>query len=294
MLELRLMQGSLSKKAAGAMEDLISDANFDCSSTSFGHQTMGLSLWPSYSAMKEHFRYDRPSDLGADAPLAVDWTDEGWLQRAVDGKIILPSPIRDQSDLATCGCHAVAAALEAAHNILNRDKEPVSLSVQELIDHSNTKFEIIPHVQLKTVAKIIKREQLSLESHYPYRPGKKFHPQRKLNPSKVVGIRKIEKFETVVESEILKLVERQPVIMILNLGSAFENWKSSGVYKGPDPGIEKNNGHAVLIVGYGTTNSGINFWKIKNSSGKHWGEDGYCKICRASRNILILHVAAFS
>ncbi|CAL1409155.1 unnamed protein product [Linum trigynum] len=206
-------------------------------------------------------RAARPSDLGADAPLAVDWTDEGWLQRAVDGKIILPSPIRDQSDLATCGCHAVAAALEAAHNILNRDKEPGTTQSREPL---------------------------------PLPPWQKVPSTEKLNPSKVVGIRKIEKFETVVESEILKLVERQPVIMILNLRSAFENWKSSGVYKGPDPGIEKNNGHAVLIVGYGTTNSGINFWKIKNSSGKHWGEDGYCKICRASRNILILHVAAFS
>ena len=37
--------------------------------------------------------------------------------------------------------------------------------------------------------------------------------------------------------------------------------------------------HGVLIVGYGSSHDD-EFWKIKNSWGPHWGEDGYVKVCR--------------
>ena len=42
--------------------------------------------------------------------------------------------------------------------------------------------------------------------------------------------------------------------------------------------------HSVTVVGYGTTNSGIPFWKFKNSWGddsiSRWGDNGYGKIRR--------------
>jgi len=38
--------------------------------------------------------------------------------------------------------------------------------------------------------------------------------------------------------------------------------------------------HAILIVGYGTSSSGVNFWKVKNSWGASWGEAGYFRIQR--------------
>ena len=41
--------------------------------------------------------------------------------------------------------------------------------------------------------------------------------------------------------------------------------------------------HAVVVVGYGTQ-SGQNFWLVRNSWGTGWGESGYIKMRRGASN----------
>ena len=41
-----------------------------------------------------------------------------------------------------------------------------------------------------------------------------------------------------------------------------------------------NVNHAVLAVGYGTDDSGMDYWVVKNSWGTSWGDKGFFKIER--------------
>ena len=77
------------------------------------------------------------------------------------------------------------------------------------------------------------------------------------------------------------LLSRQPVTAGISVNSDFQFY-SKDVYNDCDDNAEIN--HAVMVVGY---IEGYG-WKIKNSWGRSWGEDGYgwiseekdCKICQ--------------
>ncbi|XP_072994626.1 proliferating cell nuclear antigen-like [Typha latifolia] len=69
MLELRLVQGGLLKKVLEAMRELVTNANFDCSSTGFSLQAMDSSHVALVALLLrsdafDHFRCDRNVSMG--------------------------------------------------------------------------------------------------------------------------------------------------------------------------------------------------------------------------------------
>ena len=42
--------------------------------------------------------------------------------------------------------------------------------------------------------------------------------------------------------------------------------------------------HAVLLVGFGTTDEGVDYWTIKNSFGEEYGEGGYYRMVRGKNS----------
>ena len=69
MLEARLVQGSMLRKVVDSVKDLVSDANFDFSSSGMALQAMDTSHVSLIALLLrsdafEHYRCDRPMSMG--------------------------------------------------------------------------------------------------------------------------------------------------------------------------------------------------------------------------------------
>lgn len=74
-----------------------------------------------------------------------------------------------------------------------------------------------------------------------------------------------------------------PVTVAIDASEWGFAYYSHGVYVSKTCKPNYNN-HAVLVVGYGKEN-GVDYWIIKNSWGRNWGENGYMKMARNRNNM---------
>jgi len=115
---------------------------------------------------------------------------------------------------------------------------------------------------------------IQLESDYKYIAH---HKHCRAKPEKFVeSITGYEAFEEVSEAKLMQLVAQQPITVAIMSNQFYFKYYKSGIMTG-HCGDELD--HAVLLVGYGVED-GVPYWKIKNSWGTAWGDEGYIKIER--------------
>jgi C1A family cysteine protease len=73
--------------------------------------------------------------------------------------------------------------------------------------------------------------------------------------------------------------------------ASFSAYKS-GIYDEPEC-TNDNPNHVVLIVGYGI-NRDKDFWLVKNSWGRTWGEDGYIRMVRNNGGQCAIATSAYA
>lgn len=185
------------------------------------------------------------------------------------------SSVKDQGKCASCYAFTAAGAIESIYKI--KKGTLYDLSPQQIVDCSQGQRNSGCRGGFMTNAyNYLNGNKLMKSADYPYTGV--------LGSCKYVsskGVTNVPSHKVLPKNDvnaILNAVAQQPVSIGM---SAFCG--SFMLYKGGI--ITKSCGsvlnHAVLIVGYGSTN-GQDFWIIKNSWGPSWGEQGYFRILRTA------------
>ncbi|KFM62807.1 Cathepsin L, partial [Stegodyphus mimosarum] len=204
-------------------------------------------------------------------PDYVNWTEKGYV-----------TPVKDQGQCGSCWSFSATGALEGQH--FRKTGKLVSLSEQNLIDCS-TKYgnEGCNGGLMDQAFEYIEYNHgIDTEESYPYRAKQgRCHYKKSHRGATDTGYVDIPSGD---ETKLMEAVATVgPVSVAIDASHESFQFYSHGVYNEVECD-SKNLDHGVLVVGYGTTEDGEDYWLVKNSWGTTWGDQGYIKMSRNKNN----------
>uniref|UniRef100_A0A8R7US65 Uncharacterized protein n=2 Tax=Triticum urartu TaxID=4572 RepID=A0A8R7US65_TRIUA len=207
------------------------------------------------------------TNFSASAPWSIDWRKRGAV-----------TPVKDQGDCGSCWAFSAAAAIEGIHKI--KRGILVSLSEQQLIDCDL----VDDHgcnagLPSKAFQWVKTHGEITAASSYRYKATIGGCLTNRKPAAKITGSIRVKSNS---EVSLINAVAIQPVVVLISVhGRQFPHYKR-GTYNGPC-GAGLN--HAVTVVGYGQQiQNGPRYWIVKNSWGATWGEKGYIRMKRGTKN----------
>jgi len=207
-------------------------------------------------------------------PESIDWVSKGAV-----------TPVKNQGQCGSCWSFSTTGALEGAYFIQNGKLE--SFSEQQLVDcdnrqHGGKDMGCNGGLMDNAFSWIEKNGGLCSEDSYPYESGTTKKPGSCETSCSIVEGSDIISFTDVPaksDDSMMQAITQQPVSVAIQADQKDFQLYTSGVFTG-SCGTQLD--HGVLVVGYGNKD-GENFYKIKNSWGTTWGDEGYIYIGRGSQ-----------
>jgi len=232
----------------------------DLSSEEFVSIYNGLRIEKEYVEPKPH--------VGGDA---VNWVNKG----AVTG-------VKNQGQCGSCWSFSATGSMEGAKFIATGSL--VSLSEQNLVDCSTSQGNQGCNGGLMDYAfqYVISNGGLDTEASYPYTATGPNNCQ--YNPAN--SAETLSSFTDVSqgdENALATAVMQQPTSVAIDASQPSFQSYTGGVYYEPACSSTSLD-HGVLAVGYGTDDSGNDYWLVKNSWGTDWGMNGYIQMSRNKNN----------
>lgn len=199
-----------------------------------------------------------PDIVAADS---IDWVAKGGV-----------NAVKNQAQCGSCWAFSTVAGIEGAYFVSSGNL--LSFSEQELVS-CDPVDDGCQGGLMDNAFQWLESNGLCLEADYPYTSGGGNSGTCKRSCTPQV---KVTSYTDVPKSEdklILALNQQVVSIAIDAEGFAFQMY-SSGVF---DSCAGTQLDHGVAAVGYGTDGD-KDYWKVRNSWGATWGEDGYIRMIR--------------
>ena len=208
-------------------------------------------------------------EVAAGLPSSVDWRTRG-----------VVTPVKNQGECGSCWAFSATGSMEGQHAL--KTGKLVSFSESQIVDCDTHDAGCAGGWMDRAFQYVISNHGIETEKDYPY-----IDQFANCTSNKTENVATFSGYHDVTggEAGLMKAVATVgPISVAIDASQSDFHFYKDGVYYNADCSTTLLD-HAVLVVGYGTTTNGTDYWIVKNSWAETWGNKGYIWMARNRNNM---------